>query len=128
MMVLKFISRKNSFIWTEGAEVEDAHFLLSHNWSIKKEVLALYSESELKNLHQSFGHPSVTNLYSLVVLANQDFLRAGKKPATKSTSDAYKIFYTKYQIPKQFMLTVGTSEFRFNHIVQVDTCFWMEDQ
>ena len=78
----------------------------------------LYTDDELRHPHRAFGHPSAKALENVLRRARQH------KPdprnilddITKNCSSCAK----SSKKPRIFKLTVGTEEYRFNHIVAMD--------
>ena len=77
-----------------------------------------YTETELRKLHRSFGHPSAKALAELLKRARPT------DPYVHDELDAIirecAVCAKNASIPRRFKLTVGTEDVRFNHIVAVD--------
>lgn len=98
--------------------------LLWHNWSSDT---ALFSESELFQLHRSFGHPSVTALYKLLRRARYNEVNEKIRRSIKEIVKRCKVCEAYSSKPKRFKLTVGSEEARFNHMVAVDIMYINKD-
>lgn len=93
--------------------------LLLLKWEPNDHVF--YSHDDLRKLHRSFGHPSAKSLANLVRRANP------RIPSARNTLEEIKkecdVCAKFERRPCRFKLTMGTEEYRFNHIVAVDIVF-----
>lgn len=99
------------------------NYFLIHKWSPADLQYALYTEVELRKIHKSFGHPSITATEGLLRRAGRGILDIETKGMIQCIAEECKPCMTHAKAPRRFKLTVGTGNLRFNHSVQVDTMF-----
>ncbi len=103
--------------------LELKNYFLIHKWKRGDIGYSLYTEAELKKLHKSFGHPSVSALVNVLKRARPNEMSS---EVQKTISDIVKTCLTcsvHASRPKRFKLTVGTDDLRFNHIVAIDITY-----
>jgi len=81
----------------------------------------LYTEKELRKLHGTFGHPSVSALARLLRRARPDETPVYK--ALQEISTACTTCAATRSKPRRFKLTVGSEDCRFNHVIAADVMF-----
>ncbi len=90
--------------------------LLYYVWNPPDVVL--YTETELRKLHRSFGHPSVGALSRMLVRARPEASNVVQEleSITKECSTCQKHAVR----PRRFKLTVGHDDAKFNHVLAID--------
>lgn len=99
------------------------NYFLIHEWSPLSMQNALNTETELRNIHKLFGHPTLNTTEGLFRQANRGTLESHTRDTIQKITEKCKPCETIARAPKLFKLTVGTDGLRFNHSVQVDTMF-----
>ena len=99
------------------------NYFFKYNWSSTSIPYVLYTEKELRTIHRSFGHPSVSSTYKLLRRASGDKLKGNIKGMLRRLSENCKICKTNAATPRRFKLTIGTDDLRFNNRIIVDTMF-----
>ena len=99
------------------------NYFYTYNWSSDSIPYVLYTEKELRTIHRSFGHPSVSSTYKLLKRASNEPLAEDVKPNLRKLANECKICRVNAAIPRRFKLTVGSDELRFNNRIYVDTMF-----
>ena len=84
---------------------------------------SMYTESEYRQLHRSFGHPFVTALINVLKRANPEKMTKEVKQHINDLMKRCGICAENLSKPKRFKLTVGSSHPRFNRIVAADIMF-----
>lgn len=118
-------SLQNKTITFEGRVQElimDNYFLI-HRWSPKDITTALYTEDELRTIHRTFGHPSITTTEKLLKRAQEKSLDNETRSNIRRLAEDCSTCKKYAPKPRRFRLTVGTKDMRFNHAVQIDTMF-----
>lgn len=82
-----------------------------------------FTYDDLKKLHRSFGHPTVTALSNLMRRARPEEISKEVPVAIRKLTEECKVCVEKGQIPKRFKLTMGSEQARFNHTVNVDIMY-----
>lgn len=99
------------------------NYFLIHRWTPEESLLAFSTNSELRTLHCTFGHPFMTTLdmllggaggpnFDVKITKSLEKIKKYSKICTKLTSSC-----------QRFKLSVGLEELRFNRQVQADTMF-----
>lgn len=98
------------------------NFVLIHRCKKTYLPYVLYSDLELLNIHQSCGHPSVSSISKLLIIASVDIkLYNGTNDSIQIISQACDIFKKYAGPPRRFELTIGTEDLRFRSSVQIYT-------
>lgn len=98
------------------------NYFLTHRWVKSDMPFVLYTETQLRRIHRSFGHPSVRAMGNLLKRASDDNrLDNETRKAIQAISDDYKICLRTASPPRRFKLTLGTEDLRFNNVVQIGT-------
>ncbi len=93
--------------------------LLYYRWDPQDVVL--YTEGELRKLHRTFGHPSVTALSNLLRRARPD--SESVVLGLERIAKHYETSQNNSLKPRRFKLTTGCEEPRFNHTVSIDVFY-----
>lgn len=101
-------------------KLEVRNGLLWHQWNPD---VANFSEGELKRLHRSFGHPSVSALYKILQRARPDEVDSTTKAEIEKLTQECDPCARHATKPRRFKLTTGAEDGRFNHVVAVDIMY-----
>ena len=107
-------------IFREDSPSQGGHLYL--NWAIND---VLYTKSELKKLHQSFGHPSSKSLIKLLQKAFKSELSKSVIEKLEKITERCNICRTWKSEPVRFRVTILSDEKLFNHEIEVDL-MWIE--
>lgn len=99
------------------------NYFLVYRWTVKDLPYALYTASELRNIHRVFGHLSVRATTNLIKKAQGKGLSKDTQRILQSISEECTVCKYEDRKPRRFKLTVGIEGLRFNHQVQIDTIF-----
>jgi hypothetical protein len=102
------LSTKDDFLW--------------HRWH-QSDAGALFTESELKSLHRSFGHPSAGALYRLLKRARPEQTSATVQEAIEELTKQCGPCEERKRRPRRFKLTLGSEDLSFNSVVAVDVMY-----
>lgn len=94
-----------------------------HNWNRDDAGSFFFTEDELPKLHRSFGHPTVTALTNLLKRARPSEMTTDVRRALDEITEACKICAEHRTKPRRFRLTIGSDDFRFNHVVAIDVMY-----
>lgn len=94
--------------------------LLVYNWLPN---VAMFTYDELKKLHRSFGHPTVSTLYNLLRRARKEECHKDVRDAIEQLTESCKVCSEHSSKPKRFKLSIGTEDGRFNSVVAVDIMY-----
>lgn len=83
--------------------------------------LALYNESDLRQLRKSFGHPKVRTTVKLLERAAGGTILTNMRESIQNISKDCETCRVSQNSPKRIKLTVGSEDFHFNHRLQVNT-------
>ena len=101
-------------------KLENRNGLLWHQWYPS---VAHFSEVELKRLHRSFGHPSVSALYKVLRRARPNEVNESTRIAIEQLTKDCDPCSRNAAKPKRFKLTTGSEDSRFNHVVAADIMY-----
>ncbi len=101
-------------------------YFLVHKWNYGDVAYTLYTETELKKLHRSFGHPSVSALVNVLRRARPSEMTKSVQDTLAEISKACVQCATLGSRPKRFKLTAGANDLQFNHIVAVDIMYLLK--
>lgn len=99
------------------------NYFFIHKWKPSDISHSMYTEPELRQLHRSFGHPSVTALTNLLRRARPDEVSESVRKQIDDLTKQCIVCAENAGKPRRFKITVGTSDLRFNHTVAVDIMF-----
>ena len=99
------------------------NYFLIHRWEPNEMSFVLYTEQELRKLHRTFGHPSVSAFMKVLRSARPDEMTKEVKDWITDITRSCVTCQTYASKPKRFKITVGTDDLRFNHIVAVDIMY-----
>lgn len=95
-----------------------------HRWRRTDQATALYTEPELRRIHASFGHPSVTSFSSFLNRASDSkHLDSDTQSSMRKIATDCDMFRRSACPPRRLKLSVGAVDLKFNSRVQVDTIF-----
>lgn len=119
------ISLQNETVLFAGRtqKLQLENYFLKHRWGPSDLSFALYTEDELRRIHKTFGHPSISATERLLKRATGGTLNTQNRRAIEQIATSCRICERNRRAPRRFKLTVGMNEMRFNHTVQVDTMF-----
>ena len=99
------------------------NFFLIHRWGRGDLAYSLYTETELKRLHRTFGHPTVEALINLLRRANPDEMNAEARKSLQEITNSCTVCVQNASRPRRFKVTIGSDDLRFNHIIAVDVMY-----
>lgn len=99
------------------------NFFLIHRWYPEDMPYVLYTEEELRTLHQIFGHPSVRALQMFSERAIGSKMERNTVKSLEKMKKNCTVCKKTSIAPRRFKLIVGTAGLKFNHRVQVDAMF-----
>lgn len=85
--------------------------------------MRLLTEAELRNIHRSFGHPSIRATEGLLKRESGRSLSTHVRRSIERIAAECKPYSTYATAYRRFKLTVGSDDLRFNHSVKVDAMF-----
>lgn len=103
------------------------NYFLTHRWSPRDLPLALYSERKLRNIHRSFGHPSVHCTEGLLKHASRNRLHREGKDTIEMIGTECGQCNTHATAPRSFKLILEEDSLRFDHSIQVGTMFLLRN-
>lgn len=90
----------------------------------KKSILyVMFTEKELRLIHRSFGHPSVSSNHKFLRKESSEPLSKTLRMKLVKLADSCKTCKRNAEASQRFKLTVGSEDLAFNSKVLVDTMF-----
>ena len=93
---------------------------LYYRW---KPDLHLYTYGELRKLHRSFGHPTVSALQKVLKQARPAEMTNEVKQAVQEIVNNCQTCNELASKPKRFRLSIGAENSRFNHVILADIMY-----
>lgn len=99
------------------------NYFFIYKWSAGSIPYVIYTEDELRKIHRTFGHPSVTSTHNLLRRASDEPPKPEVRRQFEIIDENCRICRRKSSDPPFFKLTMGTGDLKFNHRVIADTMF-----
>jgi len=99
------------------------NYFLIHRWKPEDVSYSMYTEDELRKLHRSFGHPTVSAFKKVLKAARPDEMNSEVKEWISTITAACSSCAKYGSKPRRFKITVGTDDLRFNQTVAVDIMY-----